>query len=186
MLRKILLEIESKLPRSLWLPDDPNKSLWKYYKYLTCSTMVKDKKILIVVSIPLLDLSSTFEVFNVHNLPLPFMNQTKGITPSIQMTAQLEIEADSIAFVERTKYILLDKLETQHCSNPWLKFCQIQSPIYPVSLNKLCVVALFLKQDTYINHIVRLKFNSGHTSLLLNLLAMGNGLLQKTNFLNFL
>ena len=152
MLRKILLDIESKLPRSLRLPDDPNISLWKYYKYLTCSTMVKDKKILIVVSIPLLDLSSTFEVFNVHNLPLPFMNQTKGIKPSIQMTAQLEIETYSIAFnVERTKYILLDKLETQHCSNPWLKFCQIQSPIYPVSLNKLCVVALFLKQDAYIN-----------------------------------
>ena len=79
------------------------------------------------------------------------MKQIKGVTHLIQMTAQLEIEAYSIAFnVERTKYILLDKLETQHCSNPWLKFFQIQSPIYPVGLTRLCVVALFFKQDTYI------------------------------------
>lgn len=158
MLRKILLEIENKLPRSLRLPDNPNKTLWKYYKYLTCSTIVRDKQILIVVSIPLLDLSSTYKVFNVHNLPLPFMNRTKGVIQSTEMTAQLEIEANSIAFnVERTKYILLDKFETHHCSNPWLNYCQIQSPIYPVSLNRICVVSLFLKHDTNIKQYCRTK-----------------------------
>ena len=74
------------------------------------------------------------------------------------MTAQLEIEAYSIAFnVERKKYNLLNKLETQHCSNPWLKFCQIQSPINPVSLKRLCLVALFLKQDAYIKQYCKTK-----------------------------
>lgn len=146
-LQKMLLEIKSKLSRSLRLPDDPSKMLWKFYKYLKVNTVITKKHILVVVSIPLLDFSSNFEIFDVHNLQIPF-NESQPTS----LSAKYEIETNKIAFnPERTKYILLNEKDVKQCSTLWLHYCRIQNPIYSISLSKHCLVALFLKHNTNIN-----------------------------------
>ena len=59
-LQATLKDIASKLPRAFRLPDNIERSLWKYYTYLRCATIVTNNQILIVVSIPILDFSSKF------------------------------------------------------------------------------------------------------------------------------
>lgn len=62
------------------------------------------------------------------------------------MTAQYSLEAVALAVdARRTRFALLDGQDLQSCSKPSLGFCSIKSPIYPVNLNKFCVVALFMQ-----------------------------------------
>ena len=75
-LKKLLLEMQSKLPFHLTLPEDPGKDLWKYYQTLTCTTILDEDKFLIIVSIPLLDRETTFETYKVFNTPLPYFNKS--------------------------------------------------------------------------------------------------------------
>ena len=84
-LKAILRDIATKLPRAFRLPDDINTNLWKYYTYLKCATIISNNQIMRVVSIPILDFSSQFEVFNVHTFPVELAN-----TSQTDMTAQIE------------------------------------------------------------------------------------------------
>ena len=43
-LKQLLLEMQSKLPYHLTLPEDPVKDLWKYYQTLTCTTILDEDK----------------------------------------------------------------------------------------------------------------------------------------------
>ena len=45
------------------------------------------------------------------------------------------------------KYVLFSKKEQDHCSPLLCHFCDVQSPVYPITSSKLCTVALFLKDE---------------------------------------
>ncbi|VDI05240.1 Hypothetical predicted protein [Mytilus galloprovincialis] len=72
--RFLLTEIQSQLPAYLKLPKDPIKDLWAYYQFLTCTTLIYERKIFVVISVPLLDYNNKFEVFKVFNLPIPMQS----------------------------------------------------------------------------------------------------------------
>ena len=114
---------------------------------------------MIVVSIPILDFSSKFEVYNVHNFPVALANTSRQADNRYFLTAQLDLDSSILALNnERTKYIMLNYIEVRECSNPWLSFCEFQSPVYSVGLHKSCVISLYLKQkrnqDKYCKTIV--------------------------------
>ena len=81
-LKKHLLEVQSKLPHHLRLLADPAAKLWHYYKSLGCLTLVKDDRLLILVSLLLLDTGSIYEVFKVINLPIPYPREKQGLQMS--------------------------------------------------------------------------------------------------------
>lgn len=145
----LLLDIQSRIPTPLKLPGDPKANLWHFYKLLTCSTVIDETRILVIVPIPLLDTHNDLEVFKVHNLPIPF-NVSVEKLPG--MVAQYHLEAEAIAInKERTSFALLNAHELEGCSKPMLGFCSIKSPVYPVSLNQFCIVALFMKDQEGVN-----------------------------------
>ena len=92
-LRDILLKIQTELPHHLRLPSDPTRELWRYYSSLSCITLVEEKKILALVPVPLLDRDSTFEVFQVINLPIPYPNPKQ----ELGVVAKYKLEAECIA-----------------------------------------------------------------------------------------
>jgi hypothetical protein len=111
-----------------------------------CSTIFLDNKILIIISIPLLDQSDVYEIYHAHNLPLPL--QRHGTNNDVyDIVAQYQIEANTLIAInkERTKCVLLTSDETLQCKNPVTGFCSIKSPIYSVNTNKFCITALFMK-----------------------------------------
>ena len=49
----LLVDIQTRIAAPLRLPGDPKADLWHFYKTLTCTTIVEEDKILVVVQVPL-------------------------------------------------------------------------------------------------------------------------------------
>ena len=170
--RQLLKEIQTHLPFFLKLPSDPEKDLWDFYNTLTCRTVLDGNHIYVVVSVPLLDENSKYEVYKVHNLPVP-INSTPEVKNS-GMIAKYSLESNSFAVNgDNSKFILLTKSELPHCANPFQKSCKIESPIYPINLSKLCIVALFLDHEYKINKFCQTIISPSSTLLLANYLFNG-------------
>ncbi|KAK6183155.1 hypothetical protein SNE40_010686 [Patella caerulea] len=147
-LKSLLLEIRSQLPSTVHLSADPSLKLWHYYKFLTCSTKLDVDKIYVILTIPLLDSTKKLEIFYAHNLPAPM--QTKYVhakTPHTSgLVAKYQLESQMFAVnSERTQYVLLTESEVEVCTNRLVKTCSIKSPLYPINLSQLCVIALFMQ-----------------------------------------
>ncbi len=137
-LKKLLLHIQAHVPRHVHLPRDPEDP-WYYYQILTCATLVQDYKFLTVVNIPLLDHLSEYEVYQVHNIPIPYYNAS--------MTARYDLESPVIAVnKKRSEYILMTDQEANQCNVAPKGFCPVTSPIYPATHSHLCIVALFQRR----------------------------------------
>lgn len=162
-IKSLLLSVKTKLPRTLRLPGNPDEDLWSFYKFLTCTSTTEDNKLLIILSIPLLDAQDTYSIYKVHNLPALMTNQSNSIIDNgCSMVAQYDLEANSIAVnTDRTRYMLLSSNELRSCSNPLMGFCFAKSPVYKTSVSKLCIIALFLQEEQkvkkYCKVIVKLK-----------------------------
>lgn len=147
-LRPLLIDIKSHLPTTLTLIADPIKDLFLFYRQLSTSALLADDQIIIILSIPVLHISSQFEIYRAHSLPLPVKNIQTDNIDAPDLTAVYELEADGLMIDKgRTKYALLTKSETDSCSDPSIKWCSIAKPIFPVNLARLCLVNMFLKNE---------------------------------------
>ena len=155
-LLSILQNIKDKLPESLTLPIKPNKKLWEFYKLLSCSAVFEDDKILIVLKVPLLNSGDKMIIYRVYNMPLPNVNISSNRRQNKYMVAQYDIESEAIAVNKaKTKYILLNKEEAKECTKSLNAFCNIKSPIYPMNVNKFCVITLFINNKKMIKRLCR-------------------------------
>ena len=89
-LRRLLVQISAKMPSTLKLPEDPRSNIWYYYWTLTCTTVLDDHKVIVVINIPLLDFTGEYEVYRVHNIPLPMHKVPKKVimTSATDMVAR--------------------------------------------------------------------------------------------------
>ena len=139
-LRSILVGIRARLPHHLRLPVDPTKELWMYYNALGCVTLLEDDKLLVLLSVPLLDRDSIFEIYRVMNLPLPYPREDQ----KLGAVARYKIETEFLALnLARTKFMLLSEVEAIKCKNDALGTCSSVSPIYVMGNHELCVLELY-------------------------------------------
>lgn len=60
------------------------------------------------------------------------------------MVATYELEANHLLIDKRrTKYALLTDEDSEACKHSEIRWCATRSPIYFVSLSKLCIISLF-------------------------------------------
>lgn len=140
---KRILGIEAQIPKQLSLPA-PIKDVWYYYRTLTCVTLIQDHKFITLVNLPILEPNSLFEVYRIHNIPLPYARTG--------MTATYDLETTTIAVnTKRTDFMMLPAVDLAQCSNPTTKFCSLHSALYTLSESRLCVIALFKRDKTLIS-----------------------------------
>ncbi len=145
-LRKLLLDIKVRLPQYLKLPADPDNDLWDFYKFLTCTTALSQDKILVVISLPLLDFDSNYQIYKAHNFPLPVYDKNISHRNHPNLIAKFQLESDFLAInPERTKFMLLDYKDIQNCVAHKLGFCNLKNSIFPVHFNKYCIISLFTR-----------------------------------------
>jgi len=72
-LRTLLTDIKHRLHVQLRLPGDEIKDLWQFYKCLTCSTVLEENRIMIIISLPLI--SGIYDIYKIYNLPIPAMEK---------------------------------------------------------------------------------------------------------------
>ena len=80
-LSELLLRIQAELPHHLRLPTDLVKELWRYYSALGSAIILEGSKLLVLVSVPLLERGNMFEIYEVINPPIPYprVEQKYGI-----------------------------------------------------------------------------------------------------------
>lgn len=182
--RQVLKEIQSHLPFYLKLPNDPETNLWDFYNILTCRTVLDQDHIYIVISVPLLDENSKYEIYKIHNLPVPFNTSSK--VQSSGMVAKYSLESHAIAVNgDKSKYVLLSDYELQHCANPLQTFCKIGSPIYPINLSELCIIALYLDNEDNINNFCKTMISPSSKKPLAHYLVNGIWIIAATKPLQF-
>ncbi|CAG2205199.1 unnamed protein product [Mytilus edulis] len=181
-LQGLLIEIKDKLPKYLELTNDPKENLWFFYRFLTCSTILYDSRILVVISIPLLDSNNKFEIYQAFNLPMPMQkNHT-----SIGMVAKYDLDVEYFAVnAERSKYVLLKQQEIQSCTNTFTKFCKIISPVYPINLSKNCITSLFLKKRNDIDKYCRVVVEPNSVLPMASYISSGSWLVTTNTPLRF-
>jgi hypothetical protein len=146
-LRLLLSDIKSKLPPHLRLPKDEKKDIWQYYQFLTCSTVLEKDRILVILNVPLMDLTGKFDIYKVHNLLVTVHTMTASSNPN-SMVAHFDLETHYFAVnKDKIKYSLLDNEGVSRCTNPLIDFCELKNPIFPINLSNLCIIALFTDRD---------------------------------------
>lgn len=139
-LRQLLSEIANQLPSNLKLPFDSNTDLWSYYRILPCTTLVGDENLIIALTVPLLDTNKRFEVFKIHNLPVPNLKTNQST-----LLARYKIDEKAVVIDDvRSTYTTLSEIELASCLSQHGNFCSIDKSFYPVSSSNLCVMKIFL------------------------------------------
>ena len=137
-LRFILMRAQEERrghPR-LGLPEDPEKKLWSYYTYLKIVPVVLDHYLVVSLQIPLVDASTTFSVYEAHNLP--------ALHPKLKVNFQYELEGNYLAVSNDLEFFMLptdtDVLTCQLTRGHW---CKLRTAMYPVKHVTWCIASLF-------------------------------------------
>ena len=98
---------------------------------LTCTAYLDGHKILIILSVPLLDQRERYDIYKIHNLPLPRQNMLTSGGEKIDLIAKYDLSTHALMINEdRTKYALLSSNDYHACNNRYMPFCNPRSPVY--------------------------------------------------------
>jgi len=100
---------------------------------------------MIVISIPLIRIDQTYEVYKALSVPiLPPVPIRSNDRKNSDVIATNNLEATGFLIDKlRTRYQLLTDTEVTACSHTDVKFCTVQGPVFPVSLGQTCIINLF-------------------------------------------
>lgn len=147
-LKELLTEIQTKLPMNYELPKKPTGDIWYFYKTLSCVTYMENDQIRIVLKIPLINTKEKYEIFKVHNIPVPFNNTSKHDEKK-HFLIKYELEARVLMVSKnREEYALLGDNDYYMCSNAKLSFCNPKAVFFPMNMNTFCVMALFMQIES--------------------------------------
>ena len=137
-LSRLLKSVYMSLPSTLKLPYEITSDLFKYYQSLPVSAFPMDRGLFVLLSIPILDIRSKYEVFKILNIDVPY--------PNTNLTARIDIPQKYMAISgDRSTVTFLDHTEFAKCSLSDTVFCAMMTPLYPVLVLKdYCVMDLFL------------------------------------------
>jgi hypothetical protein len=136
----LLQNITRKLPLNVFLPYK-NDDLIAVYKNLDVATVATTRGILILISIPLLNSRTEFQLYHVVNIAV-FLRDTN-------ITAKYQITTNYFAMsMDHSWVMYLTSNEFHRCNVPHQKYCAISSPLYHTSFyDNDCVINYFLKKQ---------------------------------------
>ena len=79
-------------------------------------------------------------------MPVPVKNPVVPADKPPSMVAWYKLQTSSIAInLAQMKYVLLTATQQEQCTSPLWHYCDVRSPVYSMTFNKLFTVALFMK-----------------------------------------
>lgn len=144
-LKIVLKEIQITLrahPR-LSLPQDPDKDIWDYYSISRITPVVENGFLLVILTIPLCDVSLNLHLYKIHNLP--------SLHPDLKVEVNYVLEGHYLAVSKDKQYVALPTdREIQVCQVTNGYLCTLNSALYPIKKVEWCVYALFTKDASKI------------------------------------
>ena len=107
--------------------------------------------------VPLLDASSKFNLFELHNLA--------NLDTSLNLSVSYAIESKFIAIAESNQHFaLLSDQDYYKCSSNYNHYCSFASPLYLANHNESCIMALYRKSNNEIKQFCQVQFSKYVTS----------------------
>ena len=122
---------------------------------MTCVTYLEDDQIRIILKIPLINTREEYEVYKIHNLPLP-VYRVVPIQTDILLKYSLETEMLMVSKDKET-FSLLSENTFQMCNSYHFQFCNPETAFYQTNINKFCVIALFRRNAHDIKNFCKQK-----------------------------
>ena len=139
-----LSTIQKQLPPTISLPEDPNRNIWHYYRFLTVSYMPHEDKIIFLVKIPLIDNDAVLDLYKVYNLPV--------FNPILGKSLKYNVEGYTLAVsLDRNYATIPTETEFIECTLASGHFCNLRSALYHMQSSNWCIFALFMKNEDLIN-----------------------------------
>ena len=106
--------------------------------------MIDGNQLILMVRIQTLDTDSSMTLYKVYNLPI--------YKPTIGKSLKYNLEGSNLAVTKDNNYVtILSEAEFLQCTLAQGHFCSLNTALYYVDYLKLCLVAMFLKQNDRIN-----------------------------------
>ena len=133
----------------LKLPVELTKDeIYQYYQIMLASAVMYNEMLLGVLHVPLVDKSKTFQVFKIHNLPLPL--------PSLNKQMRHKLDHQYLAVSTDKLYVTFPTAEEIFsCRMSIGSFCEINNAIYPTSAIRSCEYVLFMEQPALVKRICK-------------------------------
>ena len=140
-LRNVLKKVKNDIRQNarLRLPYDPEQDIFSFYNIMRVTPIIMDNFLIVVLSIPLMDISLKMKIFRVHNLP--------ALHPKDNIEFTYELEGKYLAISEHGEYAALpDEHSITMCLTTRGGMCRMDQALYPTNHVEWCVYALY-KQD---------------------------------------
>lgn len=184
-LAEVLRDIENNLPPLLKLPFDINDNIWQYYRYTSCSGIVDNDQIIVILKLPLLHEYEQFEVYEIMSIPLPMANSSLFEQTDTRVNLMTyQIEGFGLAInKQRTRYAVLNEQELMSCSDRNINYCHIRSAVYNVGLSNSCILHLFLQNNDEISRYCHKQVQTGQKLPMAQYISHGAWVLINTKSL---
>ena len=145
----MMQEVEEDIKESprLALPI-PIDEVEEYYQIIRISTVITEDTLIILLSIPLTDISLQMNLYKAHNLP--------AVHPELGLAATYQLEGEYLAIGQDGHYAALpDKSDVQICVLSRGGLCRMNQALYPMDRVQWCILALFQDDQENISKICK-------------------------------
>ena len=154
-LMELMKEVEEDIKESprLALPISLEGNIEEYYNILRISTLITEDSLIILLSIPLTDISLKMNLYRAHNLP--------AVHPTLNFSAVYQLEGEYLAIGQDGHYVALpDQNDVQICVLTRGGLCRMNQALYPVDKVKWCIYALYMQDEKRIQEDCRYDLNT--------------------------
>ena len=140
------------------LSEDPSQNIWTYYNIIKVTPTVMDDYLMVILTIPLIDLSLDVNPYKVHNLPM--------LHPQLQIQVVYELKGVYFATNMHGMYATIPKeTDIKLCLMSQGHLCMFEEPLYPVDKIDWCLNTLFINDLTTIETNCKFTTTIRHTNL---------------------
>ena len=146
---EMMHEVEEDIRESprLALPI-PIDEVEEYYQIIRISTVITEDTLIILLSIPLTDISLQMNLYRAHNLP--------AVHPELGLAATYQLEGEYLAIGQDGHYVALpDKGDVQICVLSRGGLCRMNQALYPTDKVQWCILALFQNDQEKISQLCK-------------------------------
>ena len=138
VLRKILEQVQEGIRANtrLCLSEDPYENIWAYYNIIKVMPIVLEDRLMVVLTIPLIDSSLDVHLYRVHNLPM--------LHPTLGVQVEYELEGKYLAVLIHGMYVTIPHAtDIKLCKMSQGHLCMLNHALYVVDHVEWCLYAIF-------------------------------------------
>ena len=161
ILHRIMEDIKSNARLRLY--EDPETNIWSYYGTVKLTSIALQDYLMLILTVPLVDLSLQVNLYKVHNLPILHF--------TLIVHAQYELEGTYLSSLMEDMFVSLPTaLDVKLCLVTNGHLCMFDQALYPVEHINWCIYALFINDHNQIRKDCFLKTLNRTTNQLIVLM----------------